>query len=369
MTVHVAESHVLSFIGPYAPPVPPLDKEHMGGAIGGLMASFPDFTFNSTKVEPKKTADGGWAADIVVTGTHSGAAFTPMPGMLPAVETTGKTVNIGPETFTLYLDGAGKVAKTTIEPLREGAPAGPPGFYTEIGGVMPSGPPAGPPPPMDCLMMAEVKSFDDWHGGFKAHAKETTIAMNGTTYTLSMSRSAACDESRTEVFCDVEDTNKVAIAMFALDMAKFAPVMQEESFVEMSKAAIASQAPPLIISDPPAPGSEPPAASEPPTMFFWVEVADADAWIAGFKAHANSKTGTWGYEVPITRSDFVDEAKTRVFKSATRPNVVGAYMEGVRMDKLGPLLGDENMIKLTSDLGEKSETKVMKVVTPAPAPP
>ena len=99
------------------------------------------------------------------------------------------------------------------------------------------------------------------------------------------------------------------------------------------------------------------------------EVADADKWIAGFKAHADSKTGTWGYEVPITRGEFVDESKTRIFKSATRKNVVGAYMEGVDMSKLGPLLGDENMNKLTKDLGEVAETKVMKVVTPMPPPP
>jgi len=135
-----SDAHVLTFIGPYAPPVPPLDKEHLKGAMGNLIGSFPDLTFNFTKVEPKKMADGGWAADIIVMGTHTGAAFSPMPGMLPAIDTTSTQVKIGPETFTLYADPDGKVTKTTIEPLHPGAPAGPPGFYTEIGGVIPWSP-------------------------------------------------------------------------------------------------------------------------------------------------------------------------------------------------------------------------------------
>merc|ERR550537_1317863 len=119
MGEHYAEEHVLSFIGPYAPPVPPLDKEHLQGAMANLIASFPDLTFNFTNVSPAPTADGGWAADIVVMGTHTGAAFSPMPGKLPAIETTGTQVKIGPETFTLYADADGKVIKTTIEPLHK----------------------------------------------------------------------------------------------------------------------------------------------------------------------------------------------------------------------------------------------------------
>merc|ERR550537_636735 len=150
------DSHMLSFIGRYAPPVPPLDKEHLQGAMGNLIASFPDLTFNFTNVAPTKKEDGGWAADIVVMGTHTGAAFSPMPGKLPAIETTGKQVQIGPETFTLYTDGAGKVVKTTIEPLHKGAPAGPPGFYTEIGGVLPAPPPELPASPTKAVPAASA---------------------------------------------------------------------------------------------------------------------------------------------------------------------------------------------------------------------
>ena len=49
-------------------------------------------------------------------GTHTAVPFTPMPGKLPPVDTTGKQVLIGPETFALYTDDAGKVVKTTITP-------------------------------------------------------------------------------------------------------------------------------------------------------------------------------------------------------------------------------------------------------------
>ena len=59
-----------------------------------------------------------------------------MPGKLPPVETTNKCVKIGPETFSLWTDKAGKVCKTEIKPLGAGHPHGPPGFYLEIGGVL-----------------------------------------------------------------------------------------------------------------------------------------------------------------------------------------------------------------------------------------
>ena len=139
----VADSHMLVFVGPNAYPfLPPdgMNKEQFGGAAGNLIGSFPDLTFNFDKVTPTKNEDGSWSADIVVMGTHTGAAFTPMPGKMDPIETTGKCVKIGPETFTLFLDDAGKVVKTEITPgATDGKPNphGPPGFYAEIGGVLP----------------------------------------------------------------------------------------------------------------------------------------------------------------------------------------------------------------------------------------
>ena len=110
-------------------------KAMAGEIIGGLVKSFPDFTFNSGKAPVYKAEDGSYYADIVVSGTHTGEAYAPMPGLTP-VEKTDKKVDIGPEKFSLFLSEEGKVVKITIEP-KEGKPAGPPGFYTEIGGVLP----------------------------------------------------------------------------------------------------------------------------------------------------------------------------------------------------------------------------------------
>ena len=78
MTGHVADEATLQFVGPHALPLPLFDKAGFGGAITNLATSFPDLTFNATKVAPTKQEDGSWAADIVVTGTHTGAAYTPI---------------------------------------------------------------------------------------------------------------------------------------------------------------------------------------------------------------------------------------------------------------------------------------------------
>ena len=133
MAEHVADAATLQFVGPHALPLPLFDKAGFSSAMGNLVGSFPDLTFNATKVAPTKQEDGSWAADIVVTGTHTGAAYTPNE-KLPAIETTGTAVSIGPETFTVWADEAGKVVKIEICPKEAGNPHGPPGFYLGIGG-------------------------------------------------------------------------------------------------------------------------------------------------------------------------------------------------------------------------------------------
>lgn len=133
----MADYATIGFVGPFAYPIPLMDKEKLGGAMGNLVASFPDLTFNVKKVTPQLTATGGWAADIVVGGHFTGAPFSPMPGKLPAVEPTGAFVSVGPETFTLHADAEGKVYKTEIRPGHAGAPHGPPGFYKLVGGKLP----------------------------------------------------------------------------------------------------------------------------------------------------------------------------------------------------------------------------------------
>ena len=133
---HFDENIVLGFIGPYAPSVPLMKKKMLREALDNLIASFPDFTFNSTSASVTRSKDGGFSADIVVSGTHSGEPFTPDATSLPPVQATHKKVDIGPETFTLYVNEAGKICKVTIEALEKDKPSGPPGFYTEIGGML-----------------------------------------------------------------------------------------------------------------------------------------------------------------------------------------------------------------------------------------
>ena len=86
-------------------------------------------------VVPEITAEGCWAAKIVVTGTHTGAPYAPAPH-LPKVAKTGRSVVIGPETFKLFVNAEGLVVRHEIEVHEPGKPAGPPGFYEGIGGVM-----------------------------------------------------------------------------------------------------------------------------------------------------------------------------------------------------------------------------------------
>ena len=60
------------------------------------------------QIKAKKHADGGWAADIVVKGTHTGSAWTPMPGKLPPIELKEPPTSwtIGPEEFKVWKDSA-----------------------------------------------------------------------------------------------------------------------------------------------------------------------------------------------------------------------------------------------------------------------
>jgi len=135
----------LAFVGPFAGATTGmiLPKEKvLGMAIPNLVGSMPDFTFNATKVKPK-FVDGGWAADIVVKGTHTGAPFSAMPGKLPNVEVKEPPAawTIGPEEFKVWQDDEGKGLKLEIKCLHEGSLVGPPGIYVAVGGQLPSPPP------------------------------------------------------------------------------------------------------------------------------------------------------------------------------------------------------------------------------------
>merc|ERR1711991_837469 len=119
----------LAFVGHFAGATTGmiLPKEKvLGMAIPNLLGSMPDFTFNATKVKPK-FVDGGWAADIVVKGTHTAAPFSAMPGKLPNVEVKEPPTawTIGPEEFKIWQDEEGKGLKLEIKCLHEGSLVGP----------------------------------------------------------------------------------------------------------------------------------------------------------------------------------------------------------------------------------------------------
>ena len=135
-----ADDATLAFTG-HGPPIA-LDKAGIVGAVASLQASFPDFTFNRTRIAPVAVGENCWAATIVVTGTHLGQPYSPMPH-LPPIARTGKYVVIGPETFKLFVDADGKVVRHEIEVHEAGKPAGPPGFYQGVGGVLTPPPEAG----------------------------------------------------------------------------------------------------------------------------------------------------------------------------------------------------------------------------------
>ena len=63
------------------------------------------------------------------------------------------------------------------------------------------------------------------------------------------------------------------------------------------------------------PGPDGPAVAN---MFAVIMCEDSDKWIQSFKLHADSKTGDWGFEVPVTRAEFCSDSETRIFKCATR---------------------------------------------------
>lgn len=177
----VADSYNLAFVGQHVYPFlegKKLDKAAFGVAAKNLLGSFPDLTFNFDKATPKRNKDGSWSADIVVMGTHTGAAFSAMPGKLPEIDKTDKCVKIGPETFTLWVDDAGKVCKVEIQPLGAGHPHGPPGFYAEIGGVLPEPPkvPEVVPEEVPEEVSALLKKFNEGMNGDAEALKATTTA-------------------------------------------------------------------------------------------------------------------------------------------------------------------------------------------------
>jgi len=65
----------------------------------------------------------------------------------------------------------------------------------------------------------------------------------------------------------------------------------------------------------------------------------------------------------VTRSDFCDESKTRIFRHASVKNRIAVLLYDIETETLGKFMADENMQKVTKFLGEKEESKVIKVLS------
>jgi len=112
-----------------------LPKAAMVGACAACVAACPDFNYNGSNVTVN--ADGTVECDVVVTGTHTGADFAPIPGV-PAIPASGVKCRNDPERLKLHFNAANRCTKMEVSPGAEagGVPhrgfSGPPGWYAQI---------------------------------------------------------------------------------------------------------------------------------------------------------------------------------------------------------------------------------------------
>ncbi|EOD22142.1 hypothetical protein EMIHUDRAFT_435578 [Emiliania huxleyi CCMP1516] len=117
-----------------------LDKQAYLAVTADLLKSFPDFTY--TRSGPIAYADSPnivvWTA--VVKGTHSGAPYSPLPGVPPvSAKSPPVACRNDPEKITLnFASGSGlqTISRITVEQKLSGGGgySGPVGFYLQAGG-------------------------------------------------------------------------------------------------------------------------------------------------------------------------------------------------------------------------------------------
>jgi hypothetical protein len=103
--------------------------------------SIPDFKVFYEELEEKSTKviimDG-----VQAMGTHTGAPFTILPGVFPAVPATGKLIHNDEERWIFKMRD-GKICRGTI--ISMGVASGFAGIYTSAGGsLVPTSPPSVP---------------------------------------------------------------------------------------------------------------------------------------------------------------------------------------------------------------------------------
>lgn len=211
----------------------------------------------------------------------------------------------------------------------------------------------------DLLLAMDVQNFDDWYEVFSQHSTRTTLAINKTIYNPEQARSDFMDESRTEVWRDIDNPDKVIISCFEVNVPKMVYFCKEDpETVRITRDFGWVMETPMEMKN-----IYQESINSQESMFCYLEVESSERWIKGFQEHGNSGriTGLLD-ELPITRSKLCDECQTRIFKHAWKSNWVAVLMYNVKTDKFRQLQEDERMIRLTKFLGEKKDTKVSKIL-------
>ena len=82
----------------------------------------------------------------------------------------------------------------------------------------------------DVLYVVQVEDFDWWYAGFMQHGK----SRSGTWgFSVPFARAEFTDDSRTLVFRGINAPNRIAIAMFDVDLSKFVPILRDRNFIRL----------------------------------------------------------------------------------------------------------------------------------------
>lgn len=199
--------------------------------------------------------------------------------------------------------------------------------------------------------------FSEWESIFEQHAKSSKFSNKYGSYEAPISRMECCDESKTKYFVNAANGQEYGITLSSVDMEKMGAMMGSPAFKSLTEDMKMVSGPLSFVK--PMPPSEPVA-----TLLATMTVKDWDKWYAGFKEHSTSKNVA-GLNLPVTRSEFCDDSKTKVFHKG---NDVCMVLGDVKMDVMGSIMGDPEFQKLTDALGEIAETKSISVLEAAPAP-
>jgi len=205
--------------------------------------------------------------------------------------------------------------------------------------------------------------FEEWYPLFKEHA--TSNVVGGIT--LKQSRGNCCDESKTEVYRSVTNSDFLAVKLCNLDLPALGEMMGSPEFAELVKDVVKVHYPPMKLVDPTASDS-PPLTPTNPDILWTVEVKEFDAWYSAFKEHATSST-VMGLVLPMSRSEVCNEEKTVVMKHVDNKNKVAVMMAEVKLDTMrAGFEGCENWPKLHDVAGEIASTKTFGIMTDVAAP-